>query len=285
VSTHCLHIGINDYRGISHDLAGCVPDARNWARLFNKDLRRRGTRRDAVDMCPYFGHADSQMILLDRRATRDAVLGELDKLLRLVGEDDWAVITFSGHGTYVTDKSGDETDGYDEALVCHGLDTILDDRLGWAIEHRPQQESNVLVITDSCHSGTANRTLGPRLLPPFESEARVRFLPPNRIPKQNHGAGSRERGASRQKRQRKLYNAIHLAACGDEQFAADASFAGGPEGAFSHFALESVCSLGGRPSFGDWCAAIAKNLPNREYEQCPQWNGYSRCLDWKIPTM
>jgi hypothetical protein len=45
---------------------------------------------------------------------------------------DTLVITYSGHGTWVPDSSGDEPDGRDEALCPHDIATagpLLDDEI------------------------------------------------------------------------------------------------------------------------------------------------------------
>lgn len=279
MATHCLHIGINDYRGTGHDLAGCVNDARDMQRLFNAERRSRGTRRDAIDGSPFFGRCDSQLVLTDRQATREAVLTAIQLLMRRLVGGDFGVVTFSGHGTYMRDRSGDEPDGYDEAIVCYGLDVVLDDELGGLFEKR-DPKSKLLVITDSCHSGTATRSLGPRLLGPTNRAVRHRFLPPSRIP-----AEKREAIRGRARPPRKLFNTIHLAGCLDDEFCADAAFGGRPRGAFTHYLDAALASLSRGAEYGDLCRELGVRLPNGEFDQCPQVNAYKRCLDWKIPTM
>ncbi|KAJ1502340.1 Ca(2+)-dependent cysteine protease [Coelomomyces lativittatus] len=65
---------------------------------------------------------------------------------------------FSGHGYQVKDISGDELDGYDEAILPCDFETegyILDDVL-YDILVRPLKEGvRLTVVFDSCHSGTA----------------------------------------------------------------------------------------------------------------------------------
>lgn len=277
MATHCLHIGINDYQGDENDLAGCVNDARDLGRLFGR--RRRGAVRDAVDGCRYFGSADTQTTLVDRQATRTRILQEAVAVLQRCERGDWAVITYSGHGTYVPDKSGDEADGHDEAIVCYGLDLIVDDSFAELVERRPPGV-RVLWLSDSCNSGTNVRTFGPRLLGPTDPNGRHRFLPPHRIPRAKlhaHKAPAMARAA-------KLVDVLPMAACRDNQFAADANFGGKPNGAYTHFAIEALCELPAGATFGDWRDAIAEKLPNDEYAQEPQLNAFARALNWKIPA-
>src|SRR5689334_5956867 len=105
MTIHTLHVGINDYTGTENDLAGCVNDARNAARLLG--LRRRGAVRDAIDQCRFFGDAATVTTLTNKQCTRAKGLAAIAELLGRLERDDWGVVTWSGHGTYVRDKNGD----------------------------------------------------------------------------------------------------------------------------------------------------------------------------------
>lgn len=277
MSIHCLHIGINDYRGTENDLGGCVNDAMDSARTFGR--RRKGAHRDAFDSCRFFGKCDSQLTLLDGDATRKRVLSELQGLLRKLERGDLAVITFSGHGTYVADRDGDESDGYDEAIVTAELNVILDDELCTLFERRVTG-SRVLFASDSCHSGTNLRTIGHRLAGGANPNHRLRFVHPLTIPAEHRQACR----LARMKAAAKLVDVIHFGACGDRQFAADAEFGGRANGAFTHYWLEALCGLPAGSTYGDWRDAVAKRLPNHEFEQIPTTNAYTRALNWKLPT-
>ena len=87
-----LCIGINDYPGTASDLSGCVNDARDWA----KELEKRGF---AVAM------------LLDCEATKANMVEGIREHIGGSQPGDSIVITYSGHGTFVPDTSGDEPDG------------------------------------------------------------------------------------------------------------------------------------------------------------------------------
>ncbi len=278
MSTHCLHVGINDYRGTANDLAGCVNDALDCQTVFGR--RHRGTRREPLDACPFFGKAATQVTLLDRRATRERVLAELQALLRKLARGDLGIFTFSGHGTYVADTSGDERDGYDEALVCADLKVIIDDELVTLFERRAVG-SRLLVGTDACHSGTNLRTLGPRLLGPANPNLRGRFLAPWRLPAENLAGWKTVKFAA----SGKLVDVVHFAACGDRQFAADATFGGRPNGAFTFVWFDALGRLPAGATYGDWHEAVARMLPNDEFDQVPQTNAYARALAWKLPRL
>lgn len=77
-----------------------------------------------------------------------------------------AVFHFSGHGRRVQDTSGDEPDGYDEAIVPYDAGSslsdagILDDEIGEWLDALVATGASPTLIFDSCHSGTAARDDG-----------------------------------------------------------------------------------------------------------------------------
>ena len=128
-----LCVGINNYPGFTNDLKGCVNDANDWGVI----LEYAGFQVDK---------------LLDSQATKQDILKKLETLLTSAGSDDQVVFTYSGHGTSVADRSGDEIDGYDEALVAYD-GTILDDELR-AVLQKVNPQAHIVIIADSCFSGT-----------------------------------------------------------------------------------------------------------------------------------
>lgn len=100
--------------------------------------------------------------LSDRAATRAGILAALEQFVRGVGVDDIVYVHYSGHGSQVQDLNGDEDDGLDETIVPHdgrtqGVTDITDDELD--IIFSKLRASAVLIVLDSCHSGTATRSL------------------------------------------------------------------------------------------------------------------------------
>src|SRR5215212_4153689 len=198
-----LCIGINDYPGTSSDLRGCVNDARDW----HAELERRGF------------HA---ALMLDRQATRRAMEAELQRLIGDAKYGDVVVITYSGHGTWVPDQDGDEPDRRDEALCPWDIreaGPLLDDDLFEIFSER-DRGVRLIVISDSCHSGTVAR-FAPRPLNGLR--ARTRFLAPATFLSQQAQvvaerlAGTIIRGKSRA-------SALLLAACKDTEYSYDAEF-------------------------------------------------------------
>jgi hypothetical protein len=91
---------------------------------------------------------------------------------------DSLVITYSGHGTFVPDASGDEPDGCDEALCPYDIGqghALLDDEIHELFAARAAGV-RIALISDSCHSGTVIRWANPDV----DADApRARFLPPS----------------------------------------------------------------------------------------------------------
>jgi hypothetical protein len=67
------------------------------------------------------------------------------------------VITYSGHGGQLPDMNNDEEDGLDETW-CLFDGELLDDELGnlWTLF---PEGIRILVISDSCHSGTVTKAM------------------------------------------------------------------------------------------------------------------------------
>ena len=108
---------------------------------------------------------ENSRTLLSLEATKDAIRESITGwLASQAGPGDLAIFYFAGHGAQVFDLDGDEPDGLDETLAPTDImllsseRDIRDDELRVWLETIPAQ---VLVILDSCHSGTATRGTGP----------------------------------------------------------------------------------------------------------------------------
>lgn len=110
--------------------------------------------------------------LINEKATKFGILKALDDLITKAKPGDIVVFHFSGHGQQIFDDNGDETDGYDEALIPYdagayydpvsykGEKHLRDDELGAklnAIRTKIGVRGSLVVIIDACHSGTAHR--------------------------------------------------------------------------------------------------------------------------------
>jgi hypothetical protein len=151
-----LHIGLNlvsarHYEGWDGPLAACEFDARDMAAL-GRGLGVKPT------------------LLLTRKATRAAVLAGIRAAAKALGAGGFFFLSFSGHGGQVHDASGDEADKKDETW-CLWDGQLIDDELYWELS-RFRAGVRVLVLSDSCHSGTVTRA-GPPPPPPPSTRAKL----------------------------------------------------------------------------------------------------------------
>jgi metacaspase-1 len=269
MAKYALCIGINDYPGTGSDLAGCVNDANDWA----KALRGRG-----------FNVAQ----LLNRQATGKAMRQAIRSTLGGAKAGDVVLVQYSGHGSFVDDLDGDEPDGTDECLCPYDVNSkgaLTDDELFTIYSARPQGVK-VLMISDSCHSGTVAR-FAPISTPPTMRGARapqrkVRFLPPTVFLSARRAARLGMQRATRSSSPPGRNAALLISGCQDTEYSYDAYFEGRPNGAFTFIALRALASLKAGATYADWYTAIRKALPSQQYPQSPNLYGSSSMKKWRI---
>src|SRR5690606_38059030 len=118
------------------------------------------------------GFAESNITtLIDNQATKQGIEDAFTALAKRIKKGDIVVIHYSGHGQQIFDDNGDEVDGLDEAIVPYdafvkytnnykGENHLRDDELGNIIanfRNKLGENGQLLVILDSCHSGSATR--------------------------------------------------------------------------------------------------------------------------------
>jgi len=143
-----LLIGVGDYQSLDQPLQGIPLDIHTMqetARLLGFDKITK---------------------LQDKQATLAAITQTLKQFATQVGPNDRVLIYFSGHGYHVPDQNGDEDDEWDEAWLTYDtqfndddkIETLLlDDDVDKLLKQIPSK--NILVILDSCFSGTATKGL------------------------------------------------------------------------------------------------------------------------------
>ena len=142
-----LHVGLNGvsagaYSGWDGPLAACEFDANDMAAI----AKSKGMQ---------------STVLLTKKATRSAVLGAMRSAAKELGNGDFFFLTYSGHGGQVPDVSGDEEDKKDETWCLYD-GQLIDDELYFELS-RFGSGVRILVLSDSCHSGTVTRAA---LMPP-----------------------------------------------------------------------------------------------------------------------
>lgn len=91
-----------------------------------------------------------------------AVKDAIEDVASRCDEDDLFIYFYAGHGTSVPDKDGDEDDGKDEALCFVNGETgqvslktvMIDDDFADTVQACLNPATQMLIITDCCHSGT-----------------------------------------------------------------------------------------------------------------------------------
>ncbi len=227
-------------------------------------------------------------MLLDRQATGKVMREEIARLVGEAKGEDSIVITYSGHGSFVPDEDGDEPDGTDECLCPYDIRSkgpITDDQL-FDLYSARQSGAKLLMISDSCHSGTVARfapiTTPPTMAGAHAPQRKVRFLPPAVYLSKAEAAKLGLRRAYRKSSPPGRYAALLLAGCQDTEYSYDAYFKGRPNGAFSFVALRALAKLPAKATYRDWFAAIRKALPSQQYPQSPNLYGSSSMKKWMV---
>jgi len=157
---HALLISIADY---PPETGWSVAEVQDAAVVMAELLEARGWAPESI------------VTLSDAAATRSGLLRAIDEvLIDSVSPGDRALLYYTGHGARLPDRSGDEVDGEDEALVpwdarpgAADFGNLLDDDLEPmldAVREVLGPEGELIVVFDTCHGGSAARGGGP--LPP-----------------------------------------------------------------------------------------------------------------------
>lgn len=158
-----LHIGIDKLNPKCYPTDPDDLEGSGWEGPLN------ACERDANDMQKL---ADSQgfksTILLTKKATSKNVTNALRKAAQTLGEGDSFFLTYSGHGGRVEDISGDEKKGPEDQTWCLYDRQFIDDEIA-VLYSEFKAGVRILVLSDSCHSGTVTRSVD-RLEPKLTAE-------------------------------------------------------------------------------------------------------------------
>ena len=167
-----INVNIRDLRGTHNDVG-----------LMKSLLAEYGFKEDSAGAandkypCGQQTATSNVKTLCSEQATRDGILQNFRKQLienaknyfvsgkLTAGErDKGAVVVFyySGHGSKLEDKNGDESDGVDETIVAqdsdrNGVKDIIDDEFDAFYKELSQYTTNITMMFDSCHSGSVTR--------------------------------------------------------------------------------------------------------------------------------
>ena len=139
-----LLVGIN-YRGTSGELRGCINDIKNVREM----LLKNGYKDENIRMMS----EDHKELPTKHKIAMGLIWlmkNEKNKPMDLF-------FHYSGHGSWIYDKNGDEMDGRDECLVPidykrNGM--LYDDDIKALIDDHLTSKSNLFSIIDACHSSS-----------------------------------------------------------------------------------------------------------------------------------
>lgn len=256
-----LHIGLNavdpsHYAGWSGPLTACEADADDMQALAK-------------------GKGYGTTLLKTAAATREAVKGGIEAAAKKLAKGDIFLLTYSGHGGQVPDKDGDEPDDLKDETWCLYNGQLIDDELYRLWQAFPAG-ARILVVSDSCHSGSATRAALANLLSDtsravlqaagVEGPVRFRFLPDDvalRTYRQNAafynklqvGGGRRARGRASKAT---LGATVRLlSGCQDNQLSADGTF----NGLFTGMLLRVWNNAGFKRDYVAFHKAIVERMP------------------------
>lgn len=257
-----LLVGVNDYKGIS-DLRGCINDVTNMRSILKT----------------YLGFTNRDIrVLVDERASKDNIIHRLKHMVANAVPGDLLVFHFSGHGSQVRDRDGDELKDHMDEIICpwdmnwdNGF--ITDDTLN-DIFRSLKPGVMLEVILDCCHSGTGLRDVGlgrPAEMGP-EHATLNRFLPPPmdiacRLEGEEDEV-SEIRGFKTENRSTLRH--VLWAGCKDNQTSADAYINGSYNGAFTYYFCKHIRETQAKITRKELLRRIQASLHYNNYSQIPQ---------------
>lgn len=224
-----LLVGIN-YKGTSNELYGCINDANSIKERISKN-----------------GFININMLtdLTTKKPTRANILDGFKSLLINSQAGDLLFFLYSGHGSNILDKNGDEKDGYDEMIVSCDMQPVLDDELKSIIRQYLTSGATLFAMFDSCFSGSV-------LDLKYQYMDNDKY---NENPKDLDTQG----------------NVFMISGCTDKQTSSDAIFNNKPNGAMTWSLLEAIKQ---KPSC-NWRELVTNMrilLKSSKFEQIPQFS-------------
>ena len=237
-----LLVGIN-YEKSRARLRGCVNDARSMMTL----LKRNGYPDDGSHMLLL---SDEKSRGPEYQPTTENIVKALKWIMRDVRRGDVLFFHFSGHGGQVPDKTGHETDGYNETILPVDFERkgqITDDVLWGGLVYDLPEGARLTALMDMCHSGTG-------LDLPYDYDVNARRWREDTNPA--HSAG----------------DVVLFSGCEDSQTSADVGggynkMAGGAMTQAFTKAYEETAAMS---TYHGFLEAVKRQLKSRGFKQRPQ---------------
>ncbi len=226
-----LLIGIN-YRNTQYQLAGCINDAYSIEKL----LRTK------------YGYTNTTVITDDSaiKPTGNNMYAQIRNFLLSGVSGDTLFLFYSGHGSYIRDTNGDERIGSDQVLVGSDFVCIVDDMLKGLINSCLRPGTTLIMVADSCFSGSV-------------LDLRYQYLDTMVNSQLSVNTKVNETSA----------NVILISACQDDQTSVDTIFNGVPDGALTG-AILSVLGGGSRPTWSNLIKQLRAFTRQRKFTQTAQ---------------
>ena len=269
-----LLVGIDDYPPPVPKLEGCVNDVN----AIEDYLRNR------LDTNQYELHLQRLTTNgQDEKPTRKAVIAGFEQHLSQATEQDVVLFYYSGHGSQEPAPPEFwhlEPDRMDETLVCWDSRTtdwdLADKELAYLIAQVAKNNPHIIIILDSCHSGSGTRDVVPSKgvrHSPADRRARsiedfifsLQDLEAIQINTTNQETADEPSGWNLP-----VGRHIVLSGCRDSELASEYSGDGQQRGAFSYFLLDTLQKTNGSLTYRELFKRASTLVRSRVKDQSPQ---------------
>jgi len=197
--------GLNYKHIPGSELNGCINDVKNVATFLEQTVK---IPKSSIEIYNDNDNMDdTSFVGIIKRLYQFAIKTWAQNL-------DLVWIHYSGHGSFINDKNNDENDGFDECICPSDYTNFgfISDDIFSDILKSFNPRTQVIIIMDSCHSGTMGD---------------LKYL--WKTPTEQIVDGSNTNG-----------RICMISGSMDNQKSADSIFNGNPEGALTHYLLETL---------------------------------------------
>jgi len=272
---YALLVGIDAYEPPVPPLNGCLNDIDEIERLLDERVKGGDFQLEKI-------------VLRNGDATRKKIIDGFRDHLRNAGKDDVAFFYFSGHGSQErapVEFRYLEPDGLDETLVCFDSRRpdnydLADKELSKLIAEVAKDDPHIIVILDSCHSGSGTRA-AIDVEGAADGETRVRRAPVDlrERPLESFVLTLEEAKALSEKGGKTLNKSgwlelpqgkhIVISACRDYEEAKETRQGGQTRGVFSHCLSETLRSSPASLTYRDLFKRVNAMVRTKAAQQSP----------------
>lgn len=233
-----LLVGIDQYEAPINPLHGCINDIEAMQTFLTNRIDQKEYQLDLI-------------VLKNQQAKRKAIIDNFLNHLGKAGPDDTAFFYFCGHGSQTRTAPEFfhiEPDRLDETLVCYdsrsnGNYDLADKEISKLIAEVARKNPHIVVILDSCHSGSGTRNTNNTGVRRIPTDERLRPISSYLITPAELETLDSTRSMSKMKNGwAKLPQGKHivLSACHPEEEAKEITVEGQNRGVFSYFLMDTL---------------------------------------------